>query len=411
MLKTKHVVRALVMILAVLPSACASKFYSPVQPAAAQLSCSSGESPVAQRYYDGRFEWVCGHSPCSGDRETVWKPVNGSEDRHGIQRVSSSCLGHCDSGKARFQDGTCPGHYTVKSKFDANTLVVVAEIDDKPIQGVSIAFGDRRLSGVSGMTDAKGEARFDVTTDPFRQVVEEDSKRLGTENWMLSGTFKDGKVERQLFTSGHDSNIAKEARQNSFDRGRSAQEALKRECSGGNGESCFKLGQGNGGGANNPYYRQACDLKFEEACALLKTYAEAKRFDEANAAPPAQANLGRKGTPFTGRTASSPNGQYRQLITVPAKSSVTATVATKENGTWASPLLLRCQFVHADLSGRVDLQVGNPCVTSVSNNGPLAAKIELDVDACDGIEDQGNYGKRCRPVRRAIEFAGTIEVK
>lgn len=227
---------AVVMLAALLLSACASKVVSPVQPNAAQLSCSAGEGPIAERYYQGTFKWVCGPLPCPADKEAVWKPVSGSEatagfaglrSAAGVQKVSFTCASHCDSGEPRKPDGECPGFYFLHSRVEQNTLILTAVVmppgshaspgNFKPtssretylrIPGVVITIDDDRVQRPSATTDGKGEARFDLASEPFRHLV--DSSDLIS--FTATGQFKDGSKGRTMAVSTFDSQLAQEAR-------------------------------------------------------------------------------------------------------------------------------------------------------------------------------------------------------
>ena len=239
-------------------SSCAETIVSPTQPSSSRLSCSTGEGPIARRYSEGRFEWECGPLPCPADKEAVWQPIPGSENtaglwglrsQEGLQKVKATCQGHCDSGQPRSPDGECPGYYALGSRFDENTLVITALIDKHHIPGVTVRINDPRLKGASGTTDANGEVRFDVASEPFRHVVEEDEKKLW-EGWTIAGTFKDGRaVEGNA--SDYDSRMAKDDRQaalNETQKGASQEKAesarlaeLTAKCRAGDKVSCMFL--------------------------------------------------------------------------------------------------------------------------------------------------------------------------
>jgi hypothetical protein len=217
-------------------SACASKFVSPVQPTPGQLLCSSGEGPIAERYYEGTFKWVCGPLACPADQEAVWRPIKGSEataglwglrSRAGVQKVSFTCGSHCDSGDPRRPDGECPGSYFLHSRVEQNTLILTAVVippgshastaNFKPTsskdnylrtKGVVITIDDDRVQRPSRTTDEKGEVRFDLAAEPFRHLV--DSTDLIF--FSATGRFKDGSMGTTMAVSTFESQLAREAR-------------------------------------------------------------------------------------------------------------------------------------------------------------------------------------------------------
>lgn len=319
-------------LLTLVLSACASKVVSPVQPSAAQLSCSSGEGPIAERYYQGTFKWVCGPLPCPADQEAVWKPISGSEatagfaglrSAAGVQKVSFTCASHCDSGDPRRPDGECPGTYFLNSRVEQNTLILTAVVippgshaspgNFKPTSsrenylrtpGVVITIDDDRVQRPSATTDAKGEARFDLASEPFRHLV--DSTDLIS--FSATGQFKDGSKGRTMAVSTLDSQLAQEARarkQAELDAKRKEHEAaqagedakrreLESQCSSGKAESCYAVAMNlcwpgfwpgdaerpdmnlSYGSACSrvlawsqalPYFHKACELNHQPGCA------------------------------------------------------------------------------------------------------------------------------------------------
>lgn len=279
-------------------ASCAAKVVSPTAPIG-QLSCSAGEAPVARRYYDGQFEWTCGPSPCSADKEAVWKPISGSEktaglwglpSSAGVQKVDFTCAGHCDSGQPRLQNGKCPGNYALSSRFDGNTLIITARIDRKPIQGVRINIDHEGLRDVSGITDQRGEVRFDMVSEPFRHVLEEGrnsaerSFRSGggiggmlRADWETVGAFKDGASAKATILVGN-SKLYKDALQVARDQGQKEeterQKKLTDECTANNAASCLELArllQDKGRGPDAVRIaRHACELGSQEACEAIR---------------------------------------------------------------------------------------------------------------------------------------------
>jgi hypothetical protein len=267
----------IVMLLALFLSACASKFVSPAQPTSAQLSCSSGEGPIAERYYEGTFKWVCGPLPCPADKEAVWKPISGSEDTAGlwglrssagVQKVSFTCASHCDSDEPRDPHGGCQGAYFLHSRIEDNTLIITALIippgshaapsNFKPtsskdaflrIPGVRVTVVQPDITAV---TDAKGEARFDLASEPSRHLVENiDPVRF---MWKAQAEFRDGRRAETSLSPG-ESQVAKEkeaqlqaqadAKRKERELANAGDDAKRQEldgqCSSGNAESCYAV--------------------------------------------------------------------------------------------------------------------------------------------------------------------------
>ena len=74
-------------------SACAStKVYSPRQPTSAELSCSSGEVPIAQRFYAGSASsGSAALRHVSGSQQPTWQPAPGTTDRRGVAQAKAVC--------------------------------------------------------------------------------------------------------------------------------------------------------------------------------------------------------------------------------------------------------------------------------------------------------------------------------
>jgi hypothetical protein len=292
-------------------SACASSVVSRVQPSTAQLSCSSGEGPIAERYYQGTFNWVCGPLPCPPDQEAVWKPIDGSEataglwglrSRAGLQKVSFTCANHCDSGDPRKPNGECPGLYFLHSRVEQNTLILTAvamplgtrasSSNFKPtssretylrIPGVVISINDARVQHPSGTTDKNGEARFDLASEPFRHVVKSSNPNFVS----AKGRFRDGTEETLVDVSTSDSQLSKETRESELAQLKKNQTEerarLDDECERDIGDSCMRLAHSYGFSAaassgtarqknvdtSIQYYRKACALKVDAACTMV----------------------------------------------------------------------------------------------------------------------------------------------
>jgi len=268
-----------VVLCSVMLAACTTKVVSPRQPSSDALACSAGQMPVAQRYWQGQYEWACGPAPCSGDKETVWRPVPGSWDARGGSRVVASCVSHCDSGEPRKPEGDCPGVYQLKSRVEQNELIVTAVIwtprqqRDVPIPGVSISVGAKRASTVSATTDVSGQARFDLASGPLRQLVEADRMRAApTDVLTVSGEFKDGTRARDnanIFGSAVSKSLQQDELRRAAEEQAAARTKLKDDCDRGDGDSCYLFGNdllGEDAASALVYLRRACALKVAGAC-------------------------------------------------------------------------------------------------------------------------------------------------
>lgn len=287
---------------ALLASACASKFYSPTAPSGAQLPCSGGETPIAKRFYEGRFEWVCGRTPCPAEEEAIWKPKQGTEDRHGVSQADFTCASHCDTDDPRRADGTCPGLHFLHSRVDENTLVVTAvvippgsrgsPVNFQPsssketylrMKGVIITLNDDRVQRPSQTTDSNGEVRFDIASEPFRHLV----KTGDLIDFEATAQFKDGSTAKSTAVSTWNSKLAKETRENRLAQAKETATAARTkheaECQQANGPSCLKVAESYESTASSSkgaerqkneatsieYYRKACALHVESACRFI----------------------------------------------------------------------------------------------------------------------------------------------
>jgi len=249
------------------------------------LRCSAGEAPLATREYHGDYEWRCGEPACAQDTEAVWEPVPGSEDPRGIRNTRSECLPRCDSGDPRAMDGTCPGLYSVDSRVEQNSLIVTASAGQRRVGGVRVRLTD---ADVTAVTNSNGNARFDLSSEPLRSLVQEGSTLVGVQlpgNAVLhvQAAFKDGSTASTQVTTA-DSAVGKEAwgkhQQQLVQNDADARTRLEGECSGGQGDSCLKLAYSYGLSPSGmpdstrqqnqamsiEYFRKACAFKVESAC-------------------------------------------------------------------------------------------------------------------------------------------------
>lgn len=268
--------------LVLLGAGCERRVVSARTPTPEKLSCAQGESPVALRFYEGRYEWSCGTPACPSGEEAVWEPVRGSTDRHGVQEVSAKCLAPCDGGKSRMRNGRCPGRYTLASRFDGDTLIVSANIDRIPVEGVTVSFDHSGLENVTGKTGPDGTARFDTTAEPFSSVLLKDMARseksfasggsiggLLASDWDALGAFKDGTVAKTTVLVGSSSPYRK-AKQEAEARDEARVKGLQEKCNGGDAATCLQLARLHQGRGRQKEAvaaaRRSCDLGLQEAC-------------------------------------------------------------------------------------------------------------------------------------------------
>jgi hypothetical protein len=183
----------------------------------------------------------------------------------------------CDNGAPRWRNGRCPGTYYLESRIDQNSLVITASAmapgaAPRPIPGVSVTYGDNwPQHPPSVTTDAQGEARFDLSTEPFVTLL----AKGGPPPFGATGHFQDGTVARSAAISLRDTTqsvqMTAQERASSELATKIAEERSVEDaqCQQGNGPACFAVAKSlyiTNPNAAVPYVRKACDLHVQQAC-------------------------------------------------------------------------------------------------------------------------------------------------